>query len=1574
MLVLIKRLLSAPVFKDDAEETRVATLVNGLLLIVLGGATLFPIAGVMAGMTESAPVISLLSVSMILVAMGLKLLLHRGYVRLTGTLLSSAVWISFTIPIYMFDGIRDVTVTGYFAAIAMVSLVLGGRTLLLFCGLSSLAIAGAYFAETGGIITTSLGTPPSLVDLVTLLIALNATALLSGITVGRMKAEFERAQRSAEALRQSHRELTTLYEATTVINSDFSRNAVLQTVAREMVQALGSQGCSLSLWDRERDRVETLIDYGTWSDGTEPPGTAYNLHDYPATRHVLETRQPAIIHVDDATADEAELAVMREQGVGTLLMLPWVARDQVMGLVELSDDAERREYAPEEIRLAENLAAQAAVAVENARLYEQARREITERKRAEGALRRRAEELAALQATVLDITARHDLPSLLQTIVERAAVLLDASGGGMYLCDPVKGEVRCVVSYNTPTDYTGTVLRYSEGAAGTVAQTGEPLIIDDYRVWNGRAAVYEEQQPFTAVLSVPMIWQAQVRGVIHVLRQTDGEAFTQADLELLTQFANHAAIAVENARLYEEATQHARQQETLREAALALTTTLDWDQVIERLLAQLQQVVPYDTASVQLLRAERGNSLEIVGGRGFPNLDKVIGLTFDPSQEDNPNREVIRTRAPFIVDDAPAVYEEFHREPHASAGIRSWLGVPMLVGDQLIGMLTLDRTEPGFYDQGHARLAETFAAQAAIAMENTHLYEQARQEIAERRRAEEELEQSLSLLQATLESTADGILVVDKEGRIASFNRRFVDLWGIPDVILDSQSDDQAIAFVLDQLKNPDSFLAKVRELYSQPDAESFDILEFKDGRVFERYSQAQRIGKESVGRVWSFRDVTERVQAEEAMRESEERFRQIAENSREVFWMRDLHSLELIYITPAYEHVWGHPVEDAYTNPASWMESVHPEDREQVAAAFEQQMQGKPTENEYRIVWPDGSIRWIRDQTLPVQNEAGKAYRTVGVIEDFTERRQAEEQILRQNVILGAVNRVLEEALRCETDEEVAHTFLSAAEALTGSRFGFVGEVNQDGRFDTVALSDPGWDACRMPRSDAAAMIQDREIRSYWGKAIADGRSLIVNDPARHPDRVGVPEGHPPITSFLGVPLREAGRTIGMIALANKEGDYDPGDQRAIEALSAVFVEALMRKRAEVALEAERASLARRVAERTAELSTANVELTGALRARDEFLAAMSHELRTPLNAILGLSEALLEEVYGPLGEKQLRSLSTIERSGRRLLRLINDVLDMAKLSAGKLELAIGPISVETVCKESLQSVREAAQEKRLRVTSTYDGAVQIIQADRRRFRQILDKLLGNAVKFTAEGGTIGLEVVGDAQQGLAHFTVWDTGIGISQEDVGRLFQTFVQLDSRLSRQYEGTGMGLALARQLTELHGGQISVQSEVGKGSRFTASLPWQAVEVEQHLVTSEQDVLTTDHRSLITVLLAEDNEVNLHTMSEYLETKGYRVVAARDGIEAIERARKERPDVILMDIQMPRMDGLEATQRLRADPKLGDTPIIALTALVMPGDRERCLEAGVNEYLSKPVSFKHLVEVIEAQLGAGAEAEP
>jgi signal transduction histidine kinase len=238
------------------------------------------------------------------------------------------------------------------------------------------------------------------------------------------------------------------------------------------------------------------------------------------------------------------------------------------------------------VRSLENgLEKERALAARLATANTQLEKEIVERKRAKAETHRRAEELAALQATVLDITATHDLPTLLQTVVERAASLLNAAGGGMYLCD--QDHVRCVVSYNTPQDYTGTLLKYGEGAAGTVAQTGQPLIIDDYRAWSGRAAAYEAQQPFRAVLSAPMIWQGQVTGVIHVLQDARDRCFTQADLELLTLFANHAAIAVENARLREQMQCYAAE---LEQRVTARTRDLERQkQELARSNAELQQ-------------------------------------------------------------------------------------------------------------------------------------------------------------------------------------------------------------------------------------------------------------------------------------------------------------------------------------------------------------------------------------------------------------------------------------------------------------------------------------------------------------------------------------------------------------------------------------------------------------------------------------------------------------------------------------------------------------------------------------------------------------------------------------------------------------------------------------------------------------------------------------------------------------------------------------------------------------------------------------------------------------------------
>lgn len=276
---------------------------------------------------------------------------------------------------------------------------------------------------------------------------------------------------------------------------------------------------------------------------------------------------------------------------------------------------------------------------------------------------------------------------------------------------------------------------------------------------------------------------------------------------------------------------------------------------------------------------------------------------------------------------------------------------------------------------------------------------------------------------------------------------------------------------------------------------------------------------------------------------------------------------------------------------------------------------------------------------------------------------------------------------------------------------------------------------------------------------------------------------------------------------------------------LQGITLDITDRKAVEEALLRERSLLEQRVIERTADLQAANAELARVAIMKDEFFASMSHELRTPLVAILGFTESLREQSYGAVNDRQTSALAAIEESGRHLLSLINDILDVAKLGAGKLTLTFGPVSVREICDACIRMVRHELSSKRLRFSSAIDPAVTTLWADSRRLRQVLVNLLSNAVKFTPDGGEVGLAVIGDAAAGAVRFTVWDTGIGIAPDQLPLLFQPFVQLDSHLARQYEGTGLGLVLVARLTELHGGGVSVESAPGIGSRFTVTLPWQ-----------------------------------------------------------------------------------------------------------------------------------------------------
>lgn len=404
-------------------------------------------------------------------------------------------------------------------------------------------------------------------------------------------------------------------------------------------------------------------------------------------------------------------------------------------------------------------------------------------------------------------------------------------------------------------------------------------------------------------------------------------------------------------------------------------------------------------------------------------------------------------------------------------------------------------------------------------------------------------------------------------------------------------------------------------------------------------------------------------------------------------------------------------------------------------------------------------------------------------------------------------------------------------------------------------------------------------------------------------------------------------------------------------------------------------------LAECNQQLYLCNEALARATRLKDEFLANMSHELRTPLNAILGMTEGLQEGIMGPINERQLSALNTVERNSTHLLSLINDILDVAKIESGQLTLTYSPIDVQQLCSSSLAFVQQQALRKRIQLQTQIPQSLPALFADEVRMRQVLLNLLTNAVKFTPEGGRVMLSVMvcayseDPSEPTYLRFAVADTGIGIAPENIPKLFQPFVQIDSALNRQQTGMGLGLALVRQIVELHGGQVELTSDLGLGSCFTVNLPYlpsmctlpfellpDPPEFESTLVA----VIDPPFKESSLVLLVDDNAANVATLTSYLQAKGYRLVYAVNGRKAIDLSLVHQPDLILMNIQMSGFDGLEAIRQIRQQKSLCEIPIIAFTTLVMKGDHEQCLAAGANEYLSKPVKLKQLNASIKTLL--------
>jgi PAS domain S-box-containing protein len=523
------------------------------------------------------------------------------------------------------------------------------------------------------------------------------------------------------------------------------------------------------------------------------------------------------------------------------------------------------------------------------------------------------------------------------------------------------------------------------------------------------------------------------------------------------------------------------------------------------------------------------------------------------------------------------------------------------------------------------------------------------------------------------------------------------------------------------------------------------------------------------VGAVVTFRDETARRQALDALWENEERFRQVTENIAEVFWMTSLDKRKMMYVSPAYETIWGRSCQSLYEQPASWMEDIHPDDRARIGRAAREKQHDGEYDEEYRIVRRDGTTRWIHDRAFPVRNELGEIYRVVGVAADITERKLAETGIQQAYRELAHLNATLEERIKVRTVEledalrEVNNEKEKTERIIHDITDGVI-VVNPDG---AVLLINPA--AQQLLGCRRTPLPADLSFLSHIPnlQALFHNPAEAVTKEIKISDRT--PGASPRVLKTTAVPLKdERGRLVGKVAVFHDITSFIDVD-----------------------------------------------------RLKSEFISQVSHELRTPLTSIKGYIDNLKDGIAGALKKKQEDYLDRMAKNADHLVHLISDLLDVAQLESGKMTIRQITLSLNDLIEEVVNSLQPTVQEKRLELTFEKFNGESRIQGDHDKLEQVVANLLHNAIKYTPPGGRITIAI---QQEGpFLKTSILDTGVGISPEQQSKLFERFYRIEQEPSATTNGTGLGLYIAKNLIEMHGGAIRVTSEAGHGSEFSFTLP-------------------------------------------------------------------------------------------------------------------------------------------------------
>jgi PAS domain S-box-containing protein len=1260
-----------------------------------------------------------------------------------------------------------------------------------------------------------------------------------------------------------------------------------------------------------------------------------------------------------------------EDTTQSVVTAPIWSSGQVIGVITLYAEVENA-FPESSVNLLATLAANLGVALQNARLFDETQR--------------RAREMAALAEVGRDISATLDLSTVMERIAAHAKDLLGADDSAIYLPDAAGQTFRAIVALGVIADeIRSDMIQVGEGIIGSLAQSGEAEFINDTNA-DPRGITIQGTETFAEerLMIAPLLAGEKVTGMMAVWR-TGGSLFNQADLDFLVGLSRQAAVAIENARLFDETQRwlkEAEQRNTelaiINRISQALASQLEASALIQLAGEQIQETFKADIAYIALL--DRESSLirfPYVYGETFTTLHLGEGLT----------SQILQTGKPLLLN-------QDVESRHAELGVqrvgttaKSFLGVPMMAGGKTIGVISAQSTaEEGRFSESDLHLLATIAASVGAAIENARLFA--------------EVQRQKDFSEVLLENSPVAIVTGDNHSVVNSWNQGAERLFGY--------TAEEAIG------RNLNELVAYQADLYAE--AAAFDTQNISGGGVHAITRRCRKDGSlvdveisgtmiEAFGTPSGFiaiyHDLSELKRAESELRASEEKMRLIFENAFDGIDIYEEFPAEakrlLVDCNDRYCEMAGRSKEELmsventviFQRPVGgvWEESG----RESV-------LKGQAFSGVFSWIRPDGKENIIEYNAAPTK--VGERYFTIGLDRDITERKHAEEELRRAleveqrtarekaatSDILGIISSTL-----AEVQPVLDAIVQKAAELCQAEDVTIV--QNQGGLFYEAA-------GCGIftHHQDLGGVPVQRD--TVGGRAFLDKQVIHVHDiQVEEDEEYGSAKAANRtlgVHTILAVPLISKGEAIGVILMRRK--DVKPFEDRQLELLKTF---------------ADQAVIAIENAHLLEQMKKAREDAEAANQAKSAFLAMMSHEIRTPMNAIIGMSGLLMDT---ELNTEQRDFAETIRNSGDALLNIINDILDFSKIEAGKMEMEQQPFDLRDCIESALDLIRVRAAEKELELAYQMDSAVpQAILGDVTRLRQILINLLSNAVKFTEHGEVVvSVQLSGNAEpvsvggSGTAnvspvtiHFSVRDTGIGIPAERMDRLFQAFSQVDASTTRRYGGTGLGLAVSKRLVDMMGGRLWVESPAplaaeagqthtawGSGSVFSFTIqaqPTEMIKPHRHL-TGAQPQLSGKQ-----ILVVDDNATNRRILSLQMANWGMYAKETSSAIEALRLLQSgARFDLAILDLHLAtqktelehELDGEQLAaeiRRLSTTESLGylkDLPLILTSSL---GGREMIRRADLFvAFLPKPIRpstlFDTLMGIFSSRAQTVAPAQP